>query len=128
MAISQMLYWSFVGLIFWMTIPLGLRGLAAQFDSVSALLVAFGLLVTILSLLPAVRSRITNGRLPRGNAIMLAIFLVLVGVLQIPKLFLTADFAPYGTLFELADKLVLLALIAFASAQLIVGATRAGAS
>ena len=125
-SITPLLYWSLLGLVLWMTIPLGLLGLLSQFDGTSALLAGMGIITGVVAILPGVRGRLLGHSLPRGNAIVLAVILLLVGILQVPKLFLATDFAPFGALFEMVDKLVLLALIGLAATQLIIGATRTG--
>lgn len=124
-AVTPSLYVTLVGLVLWMTIPIGLQGLLSYGDSTSALLLGMGIVTALLAAIPSVRHRILGGRLPRVNAIILAVILVLVGILQVPKLLLLGDFAALGLAFELVDKLVLLALLGLGSAQLLLAATRA---
>lgn len=124
--LNLILYWTVVAVLIWMTIPLGVRGLTSGPDSTSALLIAMGAVAVVLALLPVVRNRIVEGELPKANAVVLATFLVLVGILQVPKILLLSDAAPLGLAFELVDKVVLLSLLGFATVQLLLGVAKAG--
>ena len=122
--VTPAIYITLVGLLLWMTVPIGLKGLLSSGSSTSASLVAMGVATGVLAVIPAIRRRIWGQRLPRANAIILAITLVLVGVLEFVKLMDLRDFAPFGLAFELVDKVVLLALLGLGSVLLLLGAVR----
>jgi len=125
MAVTPMLFGTLLALVLWMTIPIGLQGLLSSGDSTSASLLAMGVATAILAVVPAVRKRILGGRLPRANALYLVFVLVLLGILQVVKLVDLRNFAAFGLGFELIDKIVLLALLALASIEIVVGTTKA---
>ena len=125
MAITPLLYATLLALVLWMTIPIGLQGLLSSGDSTSALLLAMGVATGVLAVIPAVRKRILGGRLPRANALYLVFILVLLAILQVVKLVDLRDYAALGLAFELVDKIVLLALLALASIEIVVATTRA---
>ena len=124
--VTPAIYITLVGLLLWMTVPIGLKGLLSSGSSTSASLVAMGVATAILAVIPSIRKRLLGRRLPRANAIVLAVVLVLVGVLEFVTLLDLRDFAAFGLAFELIDKLVLLALLGLASVQLLLAALRTG--
>ncbi len=105
-----------------MTIPLGLRSLSIDLDVNTVLLLLAGLAGFVLLFLGPARSRVIGKPIPKPTAIIVGISLLLIAILQVAKIRVLGDFAAFGLVFELVDKVILVVLIGAAVIQLFVAA------